>query len=208
MKWTAVVIILIGIGILSYPFFNDQYASYKKNQLIEQFEAGEVSVAALPEAEDDLQDVSQLLEEGETGDFFFANDEKETNLVGKIEIPRIQLELPVLQGANVANLKYGVGHMNGTAVIGHNGNAALAAHRGYSDGKLFNRLDEVQQGDMVVINTTEGKYEYRVKDSFLVTPDDLSVLEQTEGEAMLTLITCDPVPDPTHRLIVKATLVE
>ncbi|CDQ19093.1 sortase A [Halobacillus karajensis] len=209
MKWLALGIILIGLGVISYPFVEDQWASYKKDQYIQQFESGEGdSPDSKGEREVQIKKVNDLLEAGERSHSLFAKEEDDASVLGTIEIPTIQLKLPVLQGASDAHLKYGVGHLNGTAPIGHHGNAALAAHRGYRDGKLFNRLDEVKEGDSILFHTTEGEFEYEVQHSFLVTPENLSVLNQSGKETMVTLITCDPVPDPTHRLIVKAVLID
>ncbi|SFJ47184.1 sortase A [Halobacillus dabanensis] len=210
MKWLALGIILVGLGVISYPFVENQWASYKKDQYIQQFESGEggSSPPLTFESNDQIEDVNDILAAGEGNQSIFTKDEKDGSIIGTIEIPTIQLKLPILQGASDYNLKYGVGHMNGTAPIGHNGNAALAAHRGYSDGKLFNKLDEVKEGDSIFFHTTEGRFEYEVQNSLLVTPDNLTVLKQSGEGSMVTLITCDPVPDPTHRLIVKAGLID
>ncbi|MGR9048696.1 class D sortase [Halobacillus faecis] len=208
MKWLALGIILVGLGVISYPFVENQWASFKKDQYIQQFELGERKPPPFLKEDDQLEKVNHILETGDSGARFFTKGDGDASVTGAIEIPGIQLKLPIFQGASEYNLKYGVGHMNGTAPIGHNGNAALAAHRGYSHGKLFNRLDELNKGDSILVTTTEGEFEYEVKKSFLVTPDDLTVLNQPEQEIMMTLITCDPIKDPTHRLIVNAVLID
>ncbi|MBM7553666.1 class D sortase [Thalassobacillus pellis] len=129
------------------------------------------------------------------------------DLIGELKIPSISLRMPILEGTSKENLDYAVGHMSQTAHIGEVGNAALAAHRGYSHGRLFNRLDEVEKGNEIIVTTRTTTYHYRVKQTFRVTPSDTTVLSQPQEASIITLITCDPIKNPTHRLIVQAELI-
>ncbi|MNP49025.1 Sortase family protein [compost metagenome] len=124
-----------------------------------------------------------------------------------IEIPAIDLKLPVLEGATKANMKHAAAHMTETSSLGETGNAAIAAHRARTKGRLFNRLNEVKIGDQIDIAAETGRFVYEVYDISVVEPTDVSVLEPKGDDRMLTLITCDPLKNPTHRLIIHAKLL-
>ncbi|MNP46569.1 Sortase family protein [compost metagenome] len=96
--------------------------------------------------------------------------------------------------------------MKETTPIGEIGNAAIAAHRARTTGRLFNRLNEVVIGDTITVKTSDQTYNYEVYDISVVLPSDVSVLDGNNKDKILTLITCDPLVDPTHRLIVHAKL--
>jgi sortase A len=103
-------------------------------------------------------------------------------------------------------MKSAAAHLKETAPIGEIGNAAIAAHRMRAKGKLFNRLNEVKVGDEIIVETRKGTFTYTVYDLSIVEPTDVSVLNYNDKDKRLTLITCDPVVDPTHRLIVHAAI--
>ncbi len=121
-----------------------------------------------------------------------------------LTIEKINLKLPVLEGATEENMKLAAGHMVETTPLGQTGNAAIAAHRALTKGRLFNRLDELEEGDQIVVDQKGERTVYTVFKTFLVEPTDVSVLRGNKKDKVLTLITCDPVVNATHRLIVQA----
>ena len=125
-------------------------------------------------------------------------------MLGIIEVDKINLKLPVLQGATQQNMKFGAGHITGTAMPGNSGNAAIAAHRSQTYGKQFNRLDEIDSGDTITFRTSNENYQYKVYEKLVVTPEEVSILAGNQDEKTITLITCTPIDTATHRLIVKA----
>ena len=92
-----------------------------------------------------------------------------------------------------------------TPYTGDKGNSAIAGHRSYTYNQYFNRLDELVEGDEIIIQTKKGEFTYVIYKKFVVLPEEVSVLNDTK-EAELTLITCTPVRVATHRLIIKAKL--
>ncbi|MBH5318515.1 class D sortase [Paenibacillus sp. GSMTC-2017] len=128
------------------------------------------------------------------------------NAIATIKIPSIKLKLPVLEGASQKNMKYAAAHLKETAPIGEVGNAAIAAHRMRAKGRLFNRLNEVKIDDKIIIDTNGKSFTYTVTKVSIVEPTDVSVLNYNKTDKRLTLITCDPVVNPTHRLIVHAEM--
>jgi len=125
--------------------------------------------------------------------------------LGRLEIPRVNLSVIVLEGDDDAILKLGVGHVPGTAVPGQAGNAALAGHR----DTFFRSLRGIQKGDEIRWTSPEYSGQYRVESMRIVDPTDLGVLDPTDNSS-LTLITCYPfnfIGSAPQRFIVRARLV-
>jgi sortase A len=129
-------------------------------------------------------------------------------VMGTITVDKLGLHEPLLQGADALPLQYGIGVVEADRRPGEPANFVLAGHRSFKPGKHFNRLGELERGDLIKIESADGVFTYAVAQAYLVEPDDLSVLESRPGAAELTLITCHPMRNPTHRLIVKATLMQ
>ncbi len=147
--------------------------------------------------------------QGETVEISYPVEEPTAEVGGSVlavlRIPKIDLEEAVKEGSDNHVISSALGHMEQTALPGEEGNCAIAGHRNYVFGRFFNRLDEVQADDEIEIETLDGTYTYRVTDSFVVEPEDVSVIEQLEGKN-LTLITCTPIFVGSHRLIISAVL--
>jgi sortase A len=111
--------------------------------------------------------------------------------IGRIEIPHIGVDKYVVEGTERDDLEKGPGHYTGSSVPGHPGNAAIAGHR-TTYGAPFNRLDELNVGDDIFVQTLEGRFLYRVQDY---------------GDNRLTLTTCNPKFSAAERLIVVAKFV-
>ncbi|WLR55788.1 class D sortase [Mesobacillus subterraneus] len=132
---------------------------------------------------------------------------EQDGVLGVIEIDKIHVRLPILYGASARNLDLASGLLSGTSLPGMAGNSAIAAHRSRTYGRMFNRLDEIGAGDIVTVKDKKGTYKYQVYDTLVVEPKDVSVLNSSQDEKTLTLITCTPIDTATHRLIVKAKMV-
>ena len=119
-----------------------------------------------------------------------------------LRIPKIRLEVPVLSGTDERTLDRGVGHITDTAQPGTDGNSGIAGHR---DG-FFRGLKDIAPGDLIELDTLQGQDVFRVERTWVVRPDDVSVLDQTPART-LTLITCYPfyfVGAAPLRFIVRA----
>ena len=128
-------------------------------------------------------------------------------IMGRINIPAISSDLLLIEGSSSKQLKWGAGHVTGTAMPGEAGNCAIAAHRNYTFGTYFSRLNELKVGDEIDIEYKGKPYKYRVTDSFVVDPDEVWVLGKTE-KPIITLITCHPRGSGTKRLIVRGELLD
>jgi sortase A len=129
---------------------------------------------------------------------------KPGEILGRIEIPRIHLSAMILEGADSNSLRFGAGHVQGTALPGAKGNVAIAAHR----DTFFRPLREVRPNDTILLTTVAGVYRYRVEGTEIVDPTDVQVLKRTR-DSQLTLVTCYPfyyVGSAPKRFIVHTRL--
>jgi sortase A len=218
--------IIAGVTLFFYPAFKDYVQAKSQDQLIEQWEIGSLTIneesKLLPTAtRNSLSELNRTFESApeisptvspikQTQMVEPVKKEKikavPLNLVGIIKISKINLKLPIQKGTSKKVLAAGAGHLEGTAYPGNEGNSAIAAHRSRTFGRMFNRLAEIQQGDEIIVETTEGIYRYVVFEKSIVKPTDLSVLKNRGNEKIITLITCHPLKNPTHRLIIQARL--
>jgi sortase A len=107
--------------------------------------------------------------------------------IGRLEIPRLALSVAVAQGQSEPILRRAVGHLPGTAWPGSEGNVVLAGHR----DTFFRPLQDIRDGDQIVLKTREGDFAYVVESRSVVKPTDVWVLEPRGGRT-LTLVTCFP----------------
>ena len=133
----------------------------------------------------------------------------ENNVIGYISIPKINIEVPILLGANTANMRKGAVHLTETSypIGGVNTNSVIAAHRGYGKATLFRHIDKIGVGDKINIRNFKEELTYEVYETKIINPDDVSELEIQEGQDIITLITCHPYRINTQRYIVKAKRV-
>jgi sortase A len=130
----------------------------------------------------------------------------EGELIGIIQIPKINVSWAFVEGVQLSDLAKGPGHYPGTPLPGQIGNAAIAGHR-TTYGAPFYNANELRKGDRITITTLTGKYVYAVfKDPFPVKPTDYYVVANSPS-AQLTLTTCHPRYSAAKRLVVKARLL-
>ncbi len=129
--------------------------------------------------------------------------------MGSLEIPSIDVNLPIYHGVSNDVLEQGIGHMSNSSLpIGGDGShAALTAHRGLPSAKLFRDLDKVGENEHFYIHTLDETLAYKVDDIQVVLPSETNWLEMEEDEDYVTLITCEPYMINTHRLLVRGKRV-
>ena len=133
-----------------------------------------------------------------------------TGMMGHIEIPKINVNLPIYHGTSEAVLTTGIGHLEGSSlpVGGENTHAILTGHCGLPSAELFTRLDELRIGDEFVIYTCHQKLKYKITNVQVVEPDQVDVLKIENDKDLVSLITCTPYGINTHRLIVTGERIE
>jgi LPXTG-site transpeptidase (sortase) family protein len=129
-----------------------------------------------------------------------------SGIIGRLEAHRLGISVITREGTDASTLERAIGHIANTALPGEAGNAAFAGHR----DTFFRRLRYVRAGDRIIITTVSGRHEYVVRDTRVVSPTDVSVLDPTPTPT-LTLVTCFPFryigPAP-ERFIVRADLLQ
>ena len=126
-----------------------------------------------------------------------------------LEIPKIDLSLPVYHGTSEEVLAKGIGHLEVTAlpIGGLNRHAVLTGHRGLPSSELFTRLDEVEVGDIFYIHVLDEVHAYQVDQITTVEPDELENLVAEPDKDLVTLVTCTPYAVNSHRLLVRGVRV-
>ena len=122
-----------------------------------------------------------------------------------IDIPKINVYLPVQHGTSAETLERAVGHVVGTSlpVGGSSTHAVLSAHSGMASSKLFSDIDQLKLGDTFFVHALGDILAYEVDSINTVVPTDTSLLQIEEGKDLVTLVTCTPFGVNTHRLLVR-----
>lgn len=137
-----------------------------------------------------------------------SNKKYQTDVVGILDIPKIDLEVAVKKGTDQESLKYAVGQFENSVMPGEKGNFSIAGHSSYTSNKFFSNLNKVEIGDEINVLSLDKTYKYIVDSIEVVTPDKVEVVDSDKsGKKEITLVTCTPKYVGSHRLIVKGTCV-
>lgn len=133
-----------------------------------------------------------------------------TDIMGSLEIPKIQVELPIYHGTTEEVLSNGIGHLKGSSlpIGGENTHSVLTGHRGLPSSKLLVRLDEIKTGDLFFIRTYKETLAYKVDKIRVVKPEDTAWMEIQQGCDLVSIVTCTPFGINSHRLIVTGHRVD
>jgi sortase A len=179
----SVGLILGAIGMLGYPVYTNFYADRRQDALERELASPELRQAYL----------DGRLQEG--------------GALTRIRIPKIDIDVVVVEGVGGSALRAGAGHYPTTPLPCEDGNVAIAGHR-TTYGKPFHHLDRLAPGDVIILETPVGECTYEVAEApFVVAPDNVEVVSDTPGNANLTLTTCHPKGSARERLIIRATMV-
>lgn len=196
LGYTLLIVGVIGIGSSLYI----GYVGEKNNkEMIDNFAWDNVL---------DMESNIDVLEEDSADNN--TNDKTNqftNNVLAIIKIPKVDIQYPVVEGTTSSILKKSLGHFKGTALAGEVGNFCVAGHRNSSYAKYFNRLDEVNVGDEIVVETRTSQYTYIVNKTFKIHESETGVLDQTD-EKKITLITCTNGFKPKYRIVVQGILKE
>ena len=216
------VILLIGLCLLLYPSVSDWWNSLHQSRAITSYvEAvedmnGEAMEAMLEDARtynsklSDGGSINFMLSEEEEMEYEALLDISGMGIMGYIQIPKINVSLPIYHGTNESVLQIAVGHIAGTSlpVGGESTHSVLSGHRGLPSARLFTDLDQMQEGDIFIITVLSHTLTYEVDQIRIVDPDDTSELQIITGEDYCTLVTCTPYGINTHRMLVRGKRIE
>mgnify|MGYP000196656684 FL=1 len=219
-----IVVLLFFIGVLLYPTISDYLSRIHSSQVIQSYEK---SVIGLDQETKDtmLKDAqtynSSLIGKEELYDPFMSIEDVDTyymsllnsngdGVMGYIQIPRIDVKLPIYHTTSEKVLQKGVGHLQGTSlpIGGKSTHAALSGHRGLPSSNLFTDLDLLEIGDIFYMEVLGNTSAYKIDQIKIVLPTETKDLEIVDGKDYVTLITCTPYSVNTHRLLVRGIRID
>ena len=126
-------------------------------------------------------------------------------VMGYIEIPKIEVKLPIVHGTDDEDLERAAGHLPKTSfpVGGTSSHSVLSAHRGLPSAKLFTDLDQLEENDIFLLHILDKELYYRVVQIKVVEPENTEDLRIVKGKDYVTLVTCTPYAVNSHRLLVR-----
>lgn len=222
-KWLLRIIFLAGFLLLLYPLISNMVHQRQQSDAVASYDS-----AVSNRSEEEIQEIlnqateynNMLFQSNgaivDNMDTSILSDESYNSLLnqangimGSIEIPKINVDLPIYHGTEDDILSVGVGHIQGTSlpVGGENTHCVLSGHRGLPGSSLFTRLDEMKEGDLFFLSVMGETLAYKVYDIQVVDPDNTEVLEITAGKDDVSLVTCTPYGLNTHRLVVTGERV-
>ena len=219
-----IVVLLFFIGVLLYPTISDYLSRIHSSQVIQSYEK---SVIGLDQETKDtmLKDAqtynSSLIGKEELYDPFMSIEKVDKyymsllnsngdGVMGYIQIPRIDVKLPIYHTTSEKVLQKGVGHLQGTSlpIGGKSTHAALSGHRGLPSSNLFTDLDLLEIGDIFYMEVLGNTSAYKIDQIKIVLPTETKDLEIVDGKDYVTLITCTPYSVNTHRLLVRGIRID
>lgn len=220
-KWIVPILFVIGIMVFSYPIISNWISTKEHHTVISNHneQLKQMTEAEKAAEQERVKEHNNALKEDAmpiTDPFAedAGNDDEQAGYynvlnigetMGSIEIPSLNVDLPIYHGVGDDVLQQGIGHMsNSSFPIGGLGtHTALTGHRGLPSSKLFRDLDKVKKDDVFYIHTLDETIAYKVDDIQIVLPSETEWLEMEEDKDYVTLITCEPYMINTHRLLVR-----
>ena len=223
-RWGTVVLVLIllvGLSLLLYPTFSDDWNSFHQTQAIASYskEVSQLDDETFEELKEEAIAYNNSLIGKSNRLNLSKADEKEyeslldvtgTGIMGYIEISKIRCSLPIYHGTDDAVLQIAIGHIPGSSlpVGGESTHCVLSGHRGLPSAKLFSKLDQLEVGDTFVLRVLDDVLTYEVDQILIVEPQEINSLQIEEGKDLCTLVTCTPYGVNTHRLLVRGHRIE
>ena len=216
-----VILLLIGLSLLLYPTVSDYWNSFHRTRAIATYAE---NVAALDNASyDAIWDAARqynrnlcsrsnsfLLSEEQKAEYESLLDISGQGVMGYIEIPEIDVSLPIYHGTEDPVLQVAIGHLEWSSlpVGGESTHCVLSGHRGLPSAKLFTNLDKLREGDIFLLRILDEVLTYEVDQILIVEPQEVGALQIVEGQDYCTLVTCTPYGINTHRLLVRGHRID
>ena len=216
MKKHLSTILLAGLSLLLYPTVSDYWNSRHQSRAIAGY-VEEVANLDLDRSQEMLdaaaaynqslisRDNAYTLTEEQAAAYNDLLNVSGTGIMGYIEIPCLNVSLPIYHGTDDAVLQIAVGHLEWTSlpVGGESTHCVVSGHRGLPSAKLFTDLDDLVLDDIFMIRILDEILTYEIDQILIVEPHDVSALQIVEGEDLCTLVTCTPYGINSHRLLVR-----
>ncbi|RRB03106.1 class C sortase [Bacillus pacificus] len=216
-------IFLFGLGIFLYPTISNWLATRAHYSEVSSYDK-KIKALQKKEIERREKEAAEYNKQIQTSMKTFADpfSEEKSNhqayadalnlgdVMGYIEISKINIKLPIYQGTSEEVLSRGIGHLDYSSlpVGGENTHTILTGHRGLPSAKLFTDLDKLSEGDRFYIHSLDKVLAYKVDQIKVVLPHETDDLQIVENKDYTTLITCTPYGVNTNRLLVRGERVE
>lgn len=220
----AIILLIVGIGFFTYPIALREAFDIQANKEIYQFDQ-------LKTTNDDnllytelrramFEYNEKLYLSGQSGlidqlsyeklDFLLSDYGIDSDILGYITIPAIDIKLPIYNGASKENMAKGAAYLAHTSlpVGGENTNCVIAAHTRYKSIYMFKRITELNVGDKIYITNFWETLVYQVVETKVIDPNDSQNIYIKANRSLITLSTCHPYPDNYQRYLVYAELVK
>ena len=221
VNWLLIIIFLAGVALLLYPTVSNQWNLLHQSRAIAGY-AEAVSQIDDEEYERILQAARAYNQElpNRTNRYSFSPEEQAeyermlnisgNGVMGYMEIPKIQVTLPVYHGTSAEVLQVAVGHLSSSSlpVGGAGTHCVVSGHRGLPSAKLFTNLDQLAEGDLFMLQILDETLTYEVDRILIVEPEDVENLNIEEGKDYCTLVTCTPYGINSHRMLVRGHRVD
>ena len=221
MLITLAVLLLLGaVGLTLYPlisnYINDKYQSVIRTEYFNEVsKIDEASIAEEQAAAQAYNDNLSLLRfqreavQQASVDYNGVLNPDGSGVMGYVEIPRLNVSLPIFHGTSEDVLEQGVGHLVGSSLpIGGEGtHSVLTGHSGVAGKRLFSDLDQLAPGDVFYLHVLNEILAYQITEINTVLPHETELLVPVAGEDLCTLVTCYPYSVNTHRLLVRGSRI-
>lgn len=221
VTFLLILILLAGLSLLLYPSFSDYWNSFHQTRAIASYaeEVANLDDDKYEQLWNDARDYNTslltrdnayLLSEEQRQEYESLLDISGLGIMGYIEIPSINVSLPIYHGTEESVLQIAVGHLDWTSlpVGGESTHCVLSGHRGLPSAKLFTNLDKLAEGDVFLIRVLDEVLTYSVDQILIVEPQETQDLQIVPGKDYCTLVTCTPYGINSHRLLVRGHRVE
>ena len=216
-----ILILLIGLSLMLYPSFADWWNSFHSSRSIASYveQVANIDDAQYEELWDAAWDYNQSLLH-RPNDFLLSDEQQEiykslldlggNGIMGYIEIPMIDVMLPIYHGTKESVLQIAVGHLDWTSlpVGGAGSHCVLSGHRGLPSARLFTDLDKLKVGDVFMLHVLNEILTYEIDQILIVEPQDTDPLLIEPGKDLCTMITCTPYGINSHRMLVRGHRIE
>lgn len=216
-----ILILLIGLSLMLYPSFADWWNSFHSSRAIASYveQVANIDDAQYEEFWDAAWDYNQSLLH-RPNDFLLSDEQQEiykslldiggNGIMGYIEIPVIDVMLPIYHGTGESVLQIAVGHLDWTSlpVGGAGSHCVVSGHRGLPSARLFTDLDKLKVGDVFMLHVLNEILTYEIDQILIVEPQDTDPLLIEPGKDLCTMITCTPYGINSHRMLVRGHRIE
>lgn len=216
-----ILILLAGMSLLLYPTVSDYWNSFHQSRAIASYaeQVANIDDAQYEELWDAARDYNQSLLH-RPNDFILSDEQQEiykslldiggNGIMGYIEIPMIDVMLPIYHGTKESVLQIAVGHLDWTSlpVGGAGSHCVLSGHRGLPSARLFTDLDKLKVGDVFMLHVLNEILTYEIDQILIVEPQDTDPLLIEPGKDLCTMITCTPYGINSHRMLVRGHRIE